>query len=281
MMWLDTLAIRMQLKEALAEDVGSGDITTDLLEKPKDPFSAAIVAKEDMVIAGIPVVRTVLQMLDKRVRVTEFKHDGERTEGGNRIATVVGPCRALLTGERVALNFLQRMSGIATLTSRYVKLVEGTKAKIVDTRKTTPGMRRMEKYAVRAGGGYNHRFGLFDGVLIKDNHIAIAGGVGAAVRAARKGAPHTLKIEVEVCTLNQLDEAINAGADIVLLDNMPVQMIRDAVEVTAGRVMLEASGGINESNVREVAETGVDMISVGALTHSARAMDISMEILPA
>lgn len=279
MTWLDALNIRLMLKEALAEDIGNGDITTTLMPMPKAPVSAVIVAKEEMVVAGIGVFRTVLQMIDKRVRVSEVKHDGSTAKAGHRIANIAGPARALLMGERVALNFIQRMSGIATLTARYVNLVDGTKARILDTRKTTPGLRRMEKYAVTVGGGYNHRFGLSDGILIKDNHIAVAGSITAAVRSAKKNAPHTLKIEVEVTTLNQLDEAISAGAEIVLLDNMPLQMLRDAVEVANGRVILEASGGINEENVREVAETGVDLISVGALTHSARAVDISMEIL--
>ncbi|OFX17906.1 MAG: nicotinate-nucleotide diphosphorylase (carboxylating), partial [Armatimonadetes bacterium RBG_16_58_9] len=186
----------------------------------------------------------------------------------------------ILTGERVALNFLQRMSGVATVTSRYVELVAGTKARIVDTRKTTPGLRVLEKYAVRVGGGFNHRFGLSDGILIKDNHIAAAGGIGAAVSAARKSAPHTLRIEVEVDSVNQIDEAIESGADALLLDNMSPALLTQAVELVAGRALIEASGGVTLDNARAIAEAGVDLISVGALTHSAPALDISLDLKP-
>lgn len=203
--------------------------------------------------------------------------DGARVLPGETIANIDGPTAVILTGERVALNFLQRMSGIATLTAKYVSLVSHTNVKIIDTRKTTPGLRRIEKYSVCVGGGHNHRFGLSDGILIKDNHIAAAGGVTNAVTAAKNGAPHTLKIECEVTTLNQLDEAIAAGADAVLLDNMPLDLLGQAVELVAGRVITEASGGVNEQTVTAIAETGVDLISVGALTHSAPALDISLQ----
>jgi nicotinate-nucleotide pyrophosphorylase (carboxylating) len=280
MIGLDPMYVRLMAKEALAEDVGSGDITTLLTVPQEATASAAIIAREDMVVAGLPIARAVFKMLDKNARLSDTLCDGDRAAAGQHIASVIGAARALLTGERVALNFLQRMSGIATMTARYVDLVAGTKARIVDTRKTTPGLRRLEKYAVTVGGGHNHRFGLSDGVLIKDNHIATAGGVTAAVLAAKKNAPHTLKIEVEVETLSQLEEATTAGADAVLLDNMSIETLRQAVEVAADLVLLEASGGVNEENVREIAETGVDLISVGALTHSAPAVDISMEITP-
>jgi nicotinate-nucleotide pyrophosphorylase (carboxylating) len=200
---------------------------------------------------------------------------------GDRIATVRGPARALLTGERVALNFLQHLSGIATRTARFVKLVEGTGASIVDTRKTVPGLRALAKYAVRAGGGHNHRFGLYDGVLIKDNHIQAAGGITAAVQGARRLAPHLLKIEVEVESLQQVREALAAGADILLLDNMDLETLRDAVRLCKGRALTEASGGVSEETVRAIAETGVDLISVGALTHSVTALDISLDFADA
>jgi len=219
-------------------------------------------------------------MLDAKIAFEPDKIDGSPVEPGDKIANVSGSARAILAAERVALNFLQRMSGIATLTRKYVDLVSHTGAKIADTRKTTPGFRRLEKYAVTVGGGVNHRFNLSDGVLIKDNHIAAAGSITAAVTAAKKAAPHLLKIECEVSTLNQLDEAIAAGADVILLDNMPLDLLRQAVELGAGRVITEASGGVNESNVAAIAETGVDIISVGALTHSVRALDISLELEP-
>jgi len=196
---------------------------------------------------------------------------------GQALAVVEGRSRSLLAGERIALNFLQRLSGIATKTAYFVSLVEGTKAKVVDTRKTTPGLRALEKYAVRVGGGYNHRFGLYDGVLIKDNHIIAAGGVRNAVTAAKAGAPHTLKVEVEVRTLDELTEALDSGADAVLLDNMDIETMRQAVEITAGRAVLEASGGVTEQTIADIAATGVDLISVGALTHSVKSLDIGLD----
>lgn len=267
------------VKTALAEDIGHGDITSEFTIPPDTAAKAKIVCKDRIVIAGMPVVEAVFLEAGVGIALRLEKRDGERADAGDTLASLSGPARCLLAGERVALNFLQRLSGIATLTARYVELVAGTKARIVDTRKTTPGLRRLEKYAVTVGGGFNHRFGLSDGILIKDNHIAVAGGVTAAVEAAKRRAPHTLKIEVEVDSLDKLKEAIDAGADAVMLDNMSVRDMREAVALAAGRVVLEASGGVNESNVREVAETGVDIISVGALTHSARAVDISMDIV--
>lgn len=263
---------------ALAEDVGRGDLTTDALV-PEDARTEAVIhSKAEGILAGMPVALRVFQMLDPEVEVEEVLSDGSELSPGAVIARVKGFGRALLTGERVALNFLQRLSGIATATGRLVKMLEGTKARLVDTRKTTPGLRFLEKYAVRAGGGCNHRFGLDDGVLIKDNHIKIAGGIAEAVRRARSAVPHTVRIEVEVENLDQLEDALDAGADIIMLDNMPLHLMREAVRATAGRVLLEASGGISAAAIREVAETGVDLISVGAVTHSAPALDISMDI---
>jgi nicotinate-nucleotide pyrophosphorylase (carboxylating) len=276
MIALDSAYIDSLVRTALDEDIGSGDITT-LLTVPEDAVSkAAFVAKQEGVVAGMDVARAAFRALDSDVVFEVTRNDGARVKTGDSIATVAGNARAILTAERVALNFLARMSGIGTLTAKYVKLVSHTKAKIIDTRKTTPGLRRLEKYAVTIGGGFSHRFNLSDGILIKDNHITAAGGVTAAVTSAKKGAPHTLKIECEVTTLNQLYEAIAAGADAVLLDNMPLTLLRQAVEVVAGRVITEASGGVNEQTVAAIAETGVDLISVGALTHSAPALDISL-----
>jgi nicotinate-nucleotide pyrophosphorylase (carboxylating) len=277
---LDPIYLRSVVERALAEDIGSGDITT-LLTVPEDAQArGAITAKEGGVIAGQDVAWTVFDALRCGISYEIISPDGTEVKAGDVVATVSGSARGVLTGERVALNFLQRMSGVATLTARYARLVDGTSARIIDTRKTTPGLRRLEKYAVIVGGGFNHRFGLSDGILIKDNHIAAAGGVTAAVTAAKHKAPHTLKVEVEVTSLNQLSEAIAAGADAVLLDNMCPEGMREAVDLAAGRVVLEASGGVNLNTVREIAETGVNLISVGALTHSVGALDLSLNIEP-
>jgi nicotinate-nucleotide pyrophosphorylase (carboxylating) len=240
-----------------------------------------VLAKAAGVVSGVEVARFVFQRYDPRIGFDALVADGAAVTPGTELATVSGPARSLLTAERTALNLLQRLSGVATATARYVKAIEGTKARIVDTRKTTPGLRQMEKAAVLHGGGANHRFGLADGVLIKDNHLAAILGpdrVGKAVRQARAGAPHTLRIEVEVTTLDELDEALAAGADIVLLDNMSDEEMAEAVRRTNGRALLEASGGVTLERVRSIAETGVDLISVGALTHSAPALDISLEL---
>ncbi len=292
MIGLDAVYVESVVNAALAEDMGSGDITT-LLTVPENTWcNGEVIVKGNGIICGQDVARMVFQNLHHRSLVPnpngekdgkEYAYeihvrDGACVKPGDVVASVAGDARSILTGERVALNFLQRMSGVATITSRYVSLVSHTSARIVDTRKTTPGLRRLEKYAVTVGGGSNHRFGLSDGILIKDNHIAIAGGVGKAVALAKKQAPHTLKIEVEVSDIDQLLEAIEAGADAVLLDNMPLEMMREAVKVSNGRVILEASGGVTEKTVAAIAETGVDLISVGALTHSAPALDISLEI---
>ena len=275
---LDAIYVDSIVRSALSEDVGSGDITTLLTIPDSVEATATITAKEDGVIAGLDMARATFSAVDPSVKVLPIVRDGAQVKAGDEIVSISGKTRAILTGERVALNFLQRMSGIATLTAKYVSLVSHTKARIVDTRKTTPGLRRLEKYAVTVGGGFNHRFGLSDGILIKDNHIAAAGGVRAAVALAKKHAPHTLQIEVEVTRLSQLEEAIESGADIVLLDNMDLGLLYQAVQLADDRITLEASGGINESTVAEIAETGVHIISVGALTHSPRALDLSLNI---
>jgi len=272
------LQIRKIVERAIVEDVGSGDITTRLTIPETATASGVILAKESGILAGMRVAELCFQVVDPTVAFAALASDGARVEPGQKLATVSGSARSILTGERVALNFLQRMSGIATMTGRFADAVAGTSARIVDTRKTTPGLRVLEKYAVRAGGGFNHRFGLDDGILIKDNHIAIAGGVAQAIRLARAGAPHTLKVEVEVRTLAELDEALQAHTDAVLLDNMSTDQMRQAVEIIGGRAVVEASGGVDESSVAAIAATGVDIISVGKLTHSFRSLDISLDI---
>lgn len=268
------------LKSALAEDVGSGDVTSLSTVPPGRTISGRYIAKEDGVLCGLEVVARAFALLDASIAFTALAADGDRVRKGDVIATVSGDARAILAGERVGLNLLQHMSGVATQTARAVAAVAGTGAKIVDTRKTTPGLRVLDKYAVRMGGGGNHRFNLADGVLIKDNHIVAAGGIAAAVAAARARAPHSLKIEVEVETLEQLREALEAGADIIMLDNMPTETMREAVRLVAGRALTEASGNMGDktdAELRAVAETGVELISIGALTHSVRALDISLK----
>jgi nicotinate-nucleotide pyrophosphorylase (carboxylating) len=264
------------IENALAEDIHTGDITTLSILTERHEIRARLLAKESMVLAGIEAAARVFHLLDHRILFTPFFHDGDELKGGEVIAEILGEASMLLQGERTALNILQRMCGIATLTSRYVAAAKGTGARIVDTRKTAPGLRVLDKYAVRAGGGFNHRFGLYDGVLIKENHIAAAGGITIAVSRARNRIPHTMKIEVETETLAQVAEALACGADIIMLDNMDTATMREAIKMIDGRTLTEASGGVNLETVREIAETGVDIISVGALTHSARAVDISM-----
>jgi len=261
---------------ALAEDIHTGDITTLSVVKERHEARARLISKEPLVLAGVEVAARVFHMLDPRILFTPKFHDGDMLGTGDIIAVLLGDASMLLQGERVALNLLQRMCGIATLTARYVEAVKGTGARVVDTRKTAPGLRTLDKYAVRAGGGSNHRFGLYDGVLIKENHITAAGGITIAVERARDFIPHTIKIEVETETMAEVSEALSCGADIIMLDNMDIATMRSAVELIAGRALVEASGGVNLETVREIAETGVDIISVGALTHSCRAMDISM-----
>ena len=267
---------------ALAEDWAWGDVTTQALIPAEAEGQASFIAKSAGVVAGIEVVHLVFARVDPALKFRALLHDGDKLQRGTEIAVIEGKVGSILRGERVALNFLQRLSGIATETSRYVEAVRGTKARIVDTRKTTPGLRFLEKYAVRAGGGQNHRVHLGDGVLIKDNHLAALRARGldlkAAIDLAKKHAPHTLKIEIEVTTFEEANEAVEAGADIVMLDNMSVEEMRRAVKSVGGRVLVEASGGVNLDNVKSVAETGVDLISVGALTHSVKALDISLEL---
>ena len=275
---LNRTLIKNIVSRALQEDLGTGDITTLATVPPRVTATAVILAKQPGVICGLDVAREVFAQVDSGLRFEALVSDGASVTAGQEVARVSGSAAAILTGERVALNFLQRLSGISTMTARFVAAVAGTRTRIVDTRKTTPGLRVLEKYAVRAGGGFNHRFGLYDAILIKDNHIALAGGVAAAVGAARKAAGHAMKVEVEVQDLKQLDEALSAGAEVILLDNMNPAMLREAVATVAGRATLEASGGITAENLAEVARTGVDLISVGALTHSVKALDLSLEI---
>jgi nicotinate-nucleotide pyrophosphorylase (carboxylating) len=261
---------------ALAEDVGEGDVTTEATVDADATGSADLVVKEAGVVCGLDVAEAVFRAVDPELRFERLVDEGAVVAAGTAVARVAGPERAILTGERTALNFLARLSGIATLTRRYVDAVEGTGAAILDTRKTTPGLRVLEKHAVACGGGRNHRFGLDDGVLVKDNHLSAAGSVATAVERLRGATP--LPVEVECDTLEQVSEALAAGADAILLDNMAPDRLRAAVGAAAGRARLEASGGITLDNVRAVAETGVDEISVGALTHSARSLDVSLEL---
>jgi len=269
------------VSRALREDLGlAGDITS-IATIPADQTSAAsIVAREPGIVAGLPVAQAVFRAVDSAVAFAAHAGDGDRVEAGAELARVSGATRALLAGERVALNFLGRLSGIATLTARYVDAVSGTRARITCTRKTTPGLRALEKYAVRAGGGVNHRYGLFDGVLIKDNHVAAAGGIGPAVTRARGAAGHMVRVEVEVDTLAQLDEALALGVDAILLDNMSLDELREAVARAGGAAILEASGGVSLDSVAGIAATGVDLISAGALTHSARCLDVALDLRP-
>lgn len=265
------------LLEALKEDIGTGDITTECCVPEAAQSRAVFRCKQGGVICGLEVARRVFALLDADVQFSVEAAEGQKVQKGDVVAIISGASRSILSGERVALNLLQHMSGVATQTARLVKQVAGTKAVVVDTRKTTPGMRVLEKYAVRMGGGTNHRFNLSDGVLIKDNHIVAAGGIANAVKNVRATAPHTLKIEVETTNLDEVQEAINVGADIIMLDNMSCADMKRAVEFIAGRAKVEASGNMGSRNIREVAEAGVDLISIGALTHSVMAMDISLQ----
>lgn len=276
---ISAAAIDDIVARALAEDVGPGDLTTMATVPASARGRAALVARQDdVIVCGLPVVAAVYRHVSPDVRIETVLPEGSRCQRGQVVAKITGPARALLTGERVALNFLQRLSGIATLTRRFVEACQGTKARIVDTRKTTPGLRVLEKYAVRVGGGTNHRFGLFDAILIKDNHIVAAGGITAAVTRALAAAGPLTAVEVEVETLEQLEEALAAGANRILLDNMPPDMMRRAVEITSGRALLEASGGVTLETVAAIAQTGVDFISSGALTHSAPSADFALDL---
>jgi len=274
----DLPAVDALLRNALAEDLGAGDLTTRLTVPATAQARADISAQAEAVVAGVPLVRKVCTLAGGGVEVRELVADGARVKAGDVLAIVAGSAQTLLAIERVTLNLLQHLSGVATLTARFVAAVSGCTCRIVDTRKTTPGLRVLEKYAVRTGGGFNHRLRLDDGILIKNNHITAAGGVARAVAAARAGAPHGVKVEVECTTQVQVNEALTAGAEIILLDNMTIDEMARAVRLIARRAAVEASGGVTLDNVRAIAETGVDIISIGALTHSAPAVDLHMTL---
>ena len=278
---LSSEEIRLAIEASLAEDVGPGDVTTLATVPPNAHAAAVIAAREPIVVAGLGFAIQAFRLLSRDIDLVEQCADGDNIPPGRSVLNVRGQARAILTAERVALNFLQRLSGVATMTRLFVDAVVGTNAKILDTRKTTPGWRRFEKYAVACGGGQNHRFGLFDMVLIKDNHLVALrneqpNAIAAAVARARKNYPN-LKVEVEADNLDQVRQALDAGADIILLDNMPLENLRAAVNLVRGAAKLEASGGVNLNTVRSIAETGVDFISVGAITHSARAVDLGLD----
>jgi nicotinate-nucleotide pyrophosphorylase (carboxylating) len=276
---LNPLLVQDAVARALAEDLGrAGDITTMACIPAGTPAELVIASRASGVIAGLALAEEAFRQIDRNVRFEPLIADGDTVERGTVVARVAGPARSILSAERVALNFLGRLSGVASLTARYVERVAHTRARIVDTRKTTPLLRAFEKHAVRCGGGMNHRFGLDDAVLIKDNHIAVAGSIAAALGAVKASVGHMVKIEIEVDTLAQLAEVIDEGADAVLLDNMGPDVLREAVAMIDGRMLTEASGGINLDTVRAIAEAGVDMISVGALTHSAPVMDLGLDV---
>ena len=277
---LPPLLVDDAVRAALAEDLGrAGDITTQATIPADAKARAVIAAREAGVVAGLPLAAAAFRLVDPAVRFAPALADGARVSAGEVIARIEGPARAILGAERVALNYLGRLSGVASLTARHAQAIAHTKARVCDTRKTTPLLRAFEKYAVRCGGGGNHRFGLDDAVLIKDNHIAVAGGVAAALRAAKAHVGHLVKIEIEVDTLGQLREALAEGADAVLLDNMTPAQLREAVALVAGRMPCEASGGVTLETIAAIAETGVDLISVGALTHSAKVLDLGLDVV--
>ena len=277
-MYKNPILLDKIITNALEEDLGLGDLTTDSIVNSDIIGKAVLETREDIVLAGLPVFMRVFSVLDPDISFETFYEDGCKVSAGEVICSINGSMASILKAERTALNLIQRMSGIATLTSKYVAKAGSDKVKILDTRKTIPGLRLLDKYAVPLGGGCNHRFGLFDGILIKDNHIAVAGSISKAVKAARKNAPHGIRVEVEVEDLDGVKTAIEAGADIILLDNMPPGRMKEAVDFVSGRALLEASGGITLDNIKEIADTGVDMISIGALTHSVKAVDLSLEI---
>ena len=270
-------AVDKLIEAALAEDVGAGDVTTDALIPMDMTCRGKIVCKEDGVIAGLTIAQRVFQLVDHRIQFDLKTKDGERVQADQIVARLHGPARGILRGERVGLNFLQHLSGIATLTAKFVKAVEGTKTKVLDTRKTTPGLRAIEKYATRMGGAVNHRMGLYDAVLIKDTHLALAGGISAALRSARKAYPDG-EVNVEVSNLQELDQALADKATRILLDNFAPGQVREAMQVIRGRATVEISGGVQTTNARAYALAGADYISVGALTHSATALDFSMKV---
>ncbi|EJL47951.1 nicotinate-nucleotide diphosphorylase (carboxylating) [Brevibacillus agri] len=270
--------LERKIEEWLQEDLGFGDVTTLSTIPESEQGTGILYAKEAGVVAGLPIARQVFATVDPALVFTAKVEEGQRVEVGQELAEVRGSVRSILSGERLALNLMQRLSGIATKTSEYVAAVAGTKARVVDTRKTTPGLRFLEKYAVRVGGGHNHRFALYDAVMIKDNHIKGAGGIAQAVASARAAIPHTMTVEVEAESLDQVREALEAGADIIMLDNMSLETMREAVALIDGRAVVEASGGVNLETIGNIAKTGVDVISVGALTHSVKAFDISLDL---
>jgi len=277
---MDSLLLDQQLSRFLAEDIGHGDITTESVFTDTRPGRAVFVAQESLLAVGMALVAgRVFQILNADVVIEQAVDDGQGAGPGDILLRISGPVTDLLRGERVALNLAQRLCGIATLTRKYVEQVVDLPVRIVDTRKTTPGLRMLEKYAVRAGGGYNHRFNLSDGVLIKDNHIAACGSIQVAVERVRADVPHTIRIEVETENMAQVRECLDCRVDIIMLDNMNPEAMREAVRLIHGRALVEASGGVNLDTVRAIAETGVDLISVGRLTHSAPACDISMNIV--
>lgn len=275
-MKLDKKKLDRIISEALQEDTGSGDVTTNLIVSRSAVSEAFIIAKENGIIAGLQVAKAVFKKLDKKIIWKSLVKEGQHVSAGTEIVRLKGSYRTLLTGERTALNFLQRISGIATSTSKYVKMLEGLNTAILDTRKTAPGLRMLDKYGVKMGGGTNHRIGLYDMVLIKDNHIKAAGGIIEAITQIKNNLTKKIKIEIEVTNLDEVKLALNAGADIIMLDNMPLLQMKEAVKLIGAKVKVEASGGVNLKSVRAIAETGVDFISVGALTHSVKALDISM-----
>ena len=282
---MNSITMKMQadklIRMALQEDITSEDVSTNAVMRSAVKGTVDLIAKEDGIIAGLDVYARVFQILDEKTEISFNFKDGEAVKKGDLLGTVTGDIRVLLSGERVALNYLQRMSGIATYTKQVSKLLEGSKVTLLDTRKTTPNCRVFEKYAVRIGGGCNHRYNLSDGVLLKDNHIGAAGSVAKAVAMAKEYAPFVRKIEIEVETMEQVKEAVEAGADIIMLDNMTPEMMKDAVELIAGRAQTVCSGNITKENIAKILETGVDFVSSGALTHSAPILDISMKNLHA
>jgi len=275
----ENIQIKKIIEQALLEDLGTGDITTDSIILPTQNAHGIFKTSESGIIAGLNIAKMLFRMLDSKIDFQMKVCDGQRISSGQTIAEISGSARPILKGERIALNLLQRLSGIATMTSRFCDEVKDFSVRIVDTRKTTPGLRILEKYAVRVGGAINHRFGLYDAILIKDNHIALAGGIKPAVQLAKKNASHMVKIEIEVDNLSQLKEALEENVDIIMLDNMNLTDMKKAVEISKGQVLLEASGGITLEKVKAIAQTGVDLISVGALTHSVKSLDISLEII--
>lgn len=282
---MNSITMKMQadklIRMALQEDITSEDVSTNAVMRSAVKGTVDLIAKEDGIIAGLDVYARVFQILDEKTEISFNFKDGDAVKKGDLLGTVTGDIRVLLSGERVALNYLQRMTGIATYTKQVSKLLEGSKVTLLDTRKTTPNCRVFEKYAVRIGGGCNHRYNLSDGVLLKDNHIGAAGSVAKAVAMAKEYAPFVRKIEIEVETMEQVKEAVEAGADIIMLDNMTPEMMKEAVELIAGRAQTECSGNITKENIAKILETGVDFVSSGALTHSAPILDISMKNLHA